>query len=74
MFGKLCTQTTTRGRFSYTALSTDENPLQRILLENILQRGIGEILVVVVVGEIGHGCCCSARRVEMKGETGGNGN
>lgn len=53
MLGKLRPQATTRGRLSHSSLSTDKDPLQRLLFKDVFEGGIGEILVVVVVG-VGH--------------------
>ena len=49
VLGKLRPQATAGRRLSDAALPAHENPLQRFLLDDILERGIGEILVVVVV-------------------------
>ena len=54
MFGELRPQATAGRRLSNTTLPADEDPLKCILLDDILEGGIGEILVVVVIGV--HGC------------------
>ena len=54
MLGKLRRQTATRGGFSHSSLSTNKDPLEGLLFEDIFEGGIGEIVVVVELS-VGHG-------------------
>lgn len=49
MLGKLRPQAATGGRLSDTTFSTDKDPLQGILLKDVLERGVGEILLLIYI-------------------------
>lgn len=46
VFGKLDPEATTGGGLSHTTLSTDEYPLEGVLVYDVFQGGLGEVGVV----------------------------
>jgi len=53
MRGQLHTETARGGRLAHAALATDKDPLQGLLIENILQARFGKIRVVEI-SQVGH--------------------
>ena len=53
MLGELRPEAATRGGLSHAALPSHKNPLEGVLLDDVLQRGVREVLVVEIV-RIGH--------------------